>query len=99
MDVMGIFNVVFLLLPSWIYFRIIVLPFWTLNLLFNPLSTYPPHLSEFDAFPLLNGIYLLVLQILHIYWTFLILNMLCRYVKTGVTKDTQEDFIPEDKSK
>ena len=88
MDIMTIINMICFLLPSWIYLRVIVLPFWIYNLLQNPNAVYPAHLSEFDVFLMLNGIYLLVLQVLHIYWTILIFKMLSKFLKTGVTKDT-----------
>ena len=88
MDIMTIINMICFLLPSWIYLRVIVLPFWIYNLLQNPNAVYPAHLSEFDVFLMLNGIYLLILQVLHIYWTILIFKMLSKFLKTGATKDT-----------
>ena len=97
MDTISVINMVCFLLPSWIYLRLLVLPFWIYNLLLNPKAAYPPHISEFDAFLMLNGVYLLVLMILHAYWTVLIVKMLSKYLRTGATKDTQEDFISEDK--
>lgn len=80
-----------ILLPTYIYFRVICLPFWIYNIFTNPTVVYPPHLSEFDVFLQLNGFYLLVLQILHIYWTILILKMLIGFLSGGGARDLQED--------
>ena len=86
----GIVLVCFLL-PPYIYFRLGCLPFWIYNIFTNPTCVYPPHLSEYDVFLQLNGFYLLVLQILHIYWTILMLKMLVGFLTGGGARDLQED--------
>lgn len=75
-------------LPSWFYFRLVCLPFWIFSVFTSPTTVYPSHLSEFNIFLTLNGLYLCVLQILQIYWFCLFLGMLFKYSTTGSTEDT-----------
>lgn len=54
----------FLMLAGWIYFRLICLPFWIINIFTSPVMGYPEHISHFDIFHTLNGLYLCVIQCL-----------------------------------
>ena len=83
--------VFFIMMSNWFYFRLVCLPFWIFNLFMSPSADYPAHISEFKIFLQLNGLYLLVLQILQIYWFGLFIKMLIVFSRTGDAEDTQED--------
>jgi len=51
----------FIVLCGWIFFRLICLPFWIINIFTSPVMGYPAHISEFDIFHTLNGLYLCVI--------------------------------------
>jgi len=51
----------FVNLFSWFYLRLLCLPFWVINIFTNPVMGYPEHISKFDVFHTLNGLYLLVI--------------------------------------
>ena len=80
----------FIMISGWFYFRLLCLPFWIINIFTNPVMGYPEHISQFDVFHTLNGLYLVVIQILQFYWFGLFMRMLYSYAKTGVAEDTQE---------
>ena len=52
---------IFALMTTWFYFRLFCLPFWIYNIFTSPTVVYPSHLSEFDMFLMLNGLYLVVI--------------------------------------
>ena len=79
-----------IMISGWFYFRLLCLPFWIINIFTNPVMGYPEHISQFDVFHTLNGLYLVVIQILQFYWFGLFMRMLYSYAKTGVAEDTQE---------
>ena len=79
------------LLPSWFYLRVGCFLFWIINIFTNPACVYPPHLAHFDIFLQLNGLYLCVLQLLHIYWIILMLAMLYGFLIGQGAHDLQED--------
>ena len=80
--------VFFITISSWFYFRLLCLPFWIINIFTNPAVGYPDHISQFDIFHTLIGLYLLVIQMLQVYWFALFIRMLCAYSQTGVAEDT-----------
>ena len=56
--------VFFVMLATWFYFRLLCLPFWIVNIFTNPVMGYPEAISHFDVFHTLNGLYLVVIQLL-----------------------------------
>jgi len=48
-------------LTSWFHFRLCCLFWWIFNIFTSPTVAYPPHISEFDIFLKLNGLYLIVI--------------------------------------
>ena len=77
------------LIPSWFYFRLMCLPFYIYLIFSNDKVPYPdPELTQFDTFTYLNGVFLCVLQILHVYWFYLFLAMLCDYKRSGKADDS-----------
>ena len=88
----------FLMLASWIYFRLVCLPFWIVNLFTSPTAVYPEPISHFNIFVTLNGLYLCVIQVLQVYWFCLFMKMLFSFAKTGVAEDTQEKVESKEKS-
>jgi len=91
--------VFFVMMTSWFYFRLLCLPFWIINIFFNPIMGYPDEFAEYDIFITLNGLYLTVLQFLQVYWFSLFIKMLLTYRKTGVAEDTQEQVETTEKEK
>ena len=69
------------ILPSWIYLRVGCFLFWIINIFTNPACAYPSHLEHLDIFLQLNGLYLCVLQLLHIYWIILMFNILIGFLR------------------
>ena len=89
--------VFFMMLSAWVYFRLICLPFWIYNIFTSPVMGYPEHISHFDIFHTLNGLYLCVIQVLQVYWFCLFMKMLFSYAKTGVAEDSQEKVESKEK--
>ena len=76
-----------LTIAVWGYTRLFVLPqmvYWIMSEF-----TYGPGFEQFNLFLQLNGIFLLVLVGLHLFWFYLFFRILFKYLATGVVKDEQ----------
>ena len=78
-------------MPSWLYWRLVCLPFWIYNIFMRPSCSYQPPLDHLTIFLTLNGVYLLVLQFLQVYWFGMFFNILYQALTSGVSEDLQED--------
>lgn len=65
-------------------------------LYFFSMARFPPPVPEYlNAFPIINCVFLSIMQCLHIYWFILFFKMLFHYRKTGDAVDQQN--LVEDK--
>lgn len=72
--------------------RLIIFPFWLIHCTW----VYPPqHYPAFFGYYFFN-VMLLVLQVLHIFWAYLILRMVHKFVFGTLTKDERSDNEAED---
>ena len=78
-----------IMMNLWAATRLVWLPFLIYNIFTNPISTFPPGLERFNIFIILNGIYLSVLQFLHIFWFFLFIVMIMNKITKGKVEDIQ----------
>ncbi|CAG5119113.1 unnamed protein product [Candidula unifasciata] len=77
-----------ILLFVWIISRLVVFPIWILNTTAVEIHDY---VTTFPAYWFFNGL-LLVLQLLHIMWTYLILNIAFQKFQTGaIEKDVRSE--------
>ena len=67
----------------WFWTRLYVLPS-IIKQIFQHKDEYD---SEFRLFVLINGFFLCILQLLHVYWFFLFLVMIAHKLKTGKAED------------
>lgn len=88
-------NVLFIMFAvAFIITRLIIFPFWIIHCtVIYPLELYPP----FFGYYLFNGI-LVVLQLLHIFWAFLILRMALKFMTGNIVEDERSDHEETDNS-
>ena len=58
-----------------------------MSIAFNEKVTYPEHLIHFNPAILLNVVFLSALQVLHVYWFYLMIKMVVEKIMTGSTED------------
>ncbi|XP_075265200.1 uncharacterized protein LOC142357475 [Convolutriloba macropyga] len=84
--------VVFLLV--WIAMRLVYFPFWIINStlyeVLTEVASKMPHVPKEPHYTMFNGM-LIVLVILHVYWTFLILKVVVGKLRSGKTEDVREE--------
>ena len=86
------------MMPMWFYWRLMCLPFWIYNIFTRPTVSYQAPLEHLTIFLTLNGVYLLVLQVLQFYWFGIFFSIVHNAVTSGVAEDLQEDHrTPETK--
>ncbi|XP_072346708.1 ceramide synthase 2-like [Scyliorhinus torazame] len=79
---------------AFIITRLIIFPFWIIRCtVFYPLELYPP----FFGYYFFNGI-LVVLQLLHIFWAYLILRMALKFMTGNIVEDERSDRDETDNS-
>ncbi|XP_039628652.1 ceramide synthase 2 [Polypterus senegalus] len=72
--------------------RLVIFPFWLIHCTwFGPLKYYPPFFGYYFF-----NLMLLVLQCLHIYWAFLILRMVQKFISGNLEKDERSDEEEDD---
>ena len=63
-------------LTTWLYFRLICYPYWAFSIVLKPdIVAYPEDLSHFNIFLRLHCFYLLFIQVLHVYWYYILLKI------------------------
>jgi hypothetical protein len=73
----------------WAYTRLIVLPYLLYRIWTECVFLYKDEFVDFWPATMSSAIMLTMMQILHIYWYFLFVKMLCTYKKKGVAEDIQ----------
>ena len=76
---------------SWFITHLVWFPFYIATIAFNEKATYPDHLLHFNPAILLNVIFLSALQVLHIYWFYLMIKMLVERITSGEIVDCVEN--------
>ena len=83
----------------WTVTRLYWLPILIYNIYTNPIFSFPPECSQFNVYIILNGIFLSVLQALHIFWYCLFLVMLFNKITKGKVEDIQSRVPQHDANK
>ena len=83
-----VFCYVSIMLTTFLYFRLVCLPYWVFSIVLKPeVVAYPEDLSHYNIFLRLNGVYLLFIQALQVYWYGLFLKILYEAAVYGKTED------------
>ena len=86
-------GVLFILInmPSWAFWRLFCLPVIIWGIYTHSDFRYKDEVfAPYTCFIAWNGHYLTVLLVLHWYWYFLFLKMICNFASSGVSEDIQE---------